>query len=145
MPAGPIPGDYDPLLAKLIAWGADRGEAVARLRGALQEFDVTGIRTNTRLFLNILPIREFLQGEIHTRWLDQRLRSSTCAKRADPPQALPAPRFHGGYRCYCRRAVARNQAAAPRSGSCADEAALLGLEIRGSAANKSRAGPRVTL
>ena len=70
-----VPGDYDPMLGKLIAWGADRTEAVARLRGALQEFDVAGIRTNTRLFLNILQDDEFLRGDIHTRWLDERLGS----------------------------------------------------------------------
>jgi acetyl-CoA carboxylase biotin carboxylase subunit len=68
-----VPGDYDPLLAKLIAWGADRAESVARLRRALQEFDVTGIKTNTGLFLKILADAEFRRGEIHTRWLDERL------------------------------------------------------------------------
>ena len=70
-----VPGDYDPLLGKLIAWGADRAEAIARLRRALREYDVTGIRTNVRLFRKILRDAEFLRGEIHTRWLDQRLHS----------------------------------------------------------------------
>ena len=82
-----VPGDYDPMLGKLIAWGADRAEAVARLRGALQEFYVTGIRTNTRLFLNILQDPEFLRGDIHTRWLDERLGSLLQAveSRAEIP------------------------------------------------------------
>jgi acetyl-CoA carboxylase biotin carboxylase subunit len=84
-----IPGDYDPLLAKLIAWGADRDEAVARLRRALQEFDVTGIKTNTGLFLRILADTSFLQGEIHTRWLDERLAQLTAAPAQIAPQALP--------------------------------------------------------
>ena len=77
-----VPGDYDPLLGKLIAWGADRMEAVARLRVALREFDVSGIRTNTRLFLNILQDAEFLRGDIHTRWLDERLGSLLRAGEA---------------------------------------------------------------
>jgi acetyl-CoA carboxylase, biotin carboxylase subunit len=85
-----VPGDYDPLLAKLIAWGADRAEAVARLRRALQEFDVTGIKTNTGLFLKILADAEFLRGEIHTRWLDERL-----AELVAPPVQGAPQRFAG--------------------------------------------------
>ena len=77
-----VPGDYDPLLGKLIAWGADRGEAVARLRGALEEFDATGIKTNTGLFLAILNDGEFLAGNMHTRWLDERLAQLLAARKA---------------------------------------------------------------
>jgi acetyl-CoA carboxylase, biotin carboxylase subunit len=68
-----VPGDYDPLLGKLIASGSDRGEAMARLQRALQEFDAGGIRTNAGLFRAILADPEFVRGEIHTRWLDERL------------------------------------------------------------------------
>ena len=46
-----VPSDYDPLLAKLIAYGADRAETLARLKRALDELQVTGIRTNAGLFL----------------------------------------------------------------------------------------------
>jgi acetyl-CoA carboxylase biotin carboxylase subunit len=70
-----VPGDYDPLLGKLIASGGDRNEAIARLRRALQEFDVGGIRTNAGLFRAILADPEFSRGEIYTRWLDERLNS----------------------------------------------------------------------
>src|SRR5499427_9762352 len=41
-----VPMEYDPLLGKLIAWGGDRREAIARLRRALGEYRVTGIKTN---------------------------------------------------------------------------------------------------
>ncbi len=68
-----VPAEYDPLLGKLIAWGSDRAEAVARLERALAEYSVTGIKTNTGLFRNILQDPQFLRGEIHTRWLDGRL------------------------------------------------------------------------
>jgi acetyl-CoA carboxylase biotin carboxylase subunit len=70
-----VPGDYDPLLAKLIAWGANRAETLARLRRALEEFEIAGIRTNTALFQRILTDHDFQNGEIHTRWLDERLAS----------------------------------------------------------------------
>jgi len=76
-----VPGDYDPLLAKLIAWGADRAETTARLERALKELQVVGIRSNTALFQRILADPDFTRGAIHTRWLDERL-SSLLDKRA---------------------------------------------------------------
>lgn len=68
-----VPTDYDPLLGKLIAFGSDRREAVARLDRALEEYAVTGIKTNTALFRSILRDPEFLRAEYSTRWLDERL------------------------------------------------------------------------
>ena len=77
-----VPGDYDPLLGKLIAWGSDRNEAMARLRRALQEFDASGIRTNAGLFRAILADAEFSRGQVHTRWLDERLNSLQASRSA---------------------------------------------------------------
>lgn len=74
-----VPNDYDPLLSKLIAWGNSREETVARLRRALDEYTITGIRTNAGLFRRILEEPEFLRGEIHTRWLDELLRRPRAA------------------------------------------------------------------
>jgi len=68
-----VPNEYDPLLSKLIAWGNSREETIARLRRALDEYTVTGIKTNTGLFRRILSEPDFLRGEIHTKWLDQLL------------------------------------------------------------------------
>lgn len=65
--------EYDPMLAKLIAWGETRAEAIARLRRGLEEHSVTGIKTNAGLLLAILRDSEFLRGDIYTRWLDERL------------------------------------------------------------------------
>ena len=70
-----VPGDYDPLLAKLIAWGADRAETITRLKRALGELVISGIRTNAALFQQILADAEFQKDAIHTRWLDDRLAS----------------------------------------------------------------------
>jgi acetyl-CoA carboxylase biotin carboxylase subunit len=71
-----VPMDYDPLLSKLIAWGNSREETIARLRRALQEYTVTGIKTNAGLFRRILSEPDFLRGEIHTKWLDELLQRS---------------------------------------------------------------------
>jgi acetyl-CoA carboxylase biotin carboxylase subunit len=74
-----VPGDYDPLLGKLIISGSDRGETLARLQRALGEFDVAGIRANVSLFTAIIADPEFARGRIHTRWLDDRLDSLLSA------------------------------------------------------------------
>jgi acetyl-CoA carboxylase biotin carboxylase subunit len=68
-----VPMDYDPLLSKLIAWGNSREEAIARLRRALEEYAVTGIKTNAALFRRVLAESEFLRADFHTRWLDEML------------------------------------------------------------------------
>jgi acetyl-CoA carboxylase biotin carboxylase subunit len=80
-----VPMEYDPLLSKLIAWGNSREETIARLRRALEEYTITGIRTNVSLFRRILTEPEFLQGEIHTKWLDELL------ARPRPPAIAPRP------------------------------------------------------
>jgi len=82
-PGWEVSSEYDPLLGKLIAWGTDRAEAIARMRRALGEYFVTGIRTNTQLFRKILDDAEFRRGEIHTRWLDERLASLIAPRATD--------------------------------------------------------------
>src|SRR5437879_2826071 len=86
-----VPGEYDPLLAKLIAWGADRAETLARLERALEELVIAGIRTNTALFQKIVRDADFQKGAIHTRWLEERLASLLPARAAGagyPGEAL---------------------------------------------------------
>lgn len=81
-----IPNEYDPLLGKLIAWGSDRGEAISRLRRAIDEYYVTGIRTNVSLFRRILASPDFHNAAIYTRWLDDfltRARQETAADGTD--------------------------------------------------------------
>jgi acetyl-CoA carboxylase, biotin carboxylase subunit len=69
-----VPNEYDPMLEKLVAWGGDRVEALARLRRALNEYYATGIKTNVSLFRLILATRDFQSGAIYTSWLDDFLR-----------------------------------------------------------------------
>src|SRR5271157_4919513 len=80
-----VPLEYDPLLSKLIAWGNSREETISRLRRALDEYTITGIRTNVSLFRRILTEPEFLRGEFHTKWLDELL------ARPNPPAVPPRP------------------------------------------------------
>ena len=69
-----VPNEYDPMLGKLIAWGSDRAEAIARLRRALEEYCASGIKTNVSLFQRILASQDFAEGMIYTQWLDHFLR-----------------------------------------------------------------------
>jgi len=87
-----VPNDYDPLLSKLIAWGNSREEAIARLRRALDEYTITGIKTNVGLFRRILLEPDFLRGEIHTKWLDELLRRprSTTSPAGESRPASPS-------------------------------------------------------
>ncbi len=65
-----VPIFYDPLISKLIAWGADRPQAIARMRRALREYDVRGIRTTVPFFTWVLDQRDFLAASFHTSYLD---------------------------------------------------------------------------
>ncbi len=66
-----VPPDYDSLLAKLIVHGANRSEAIARMRRALDEFIVTGIRTNIDLHKALLVDREVIEGTMTTRTIER--------------------------------------------------------------------------
>jgi acetyl-CoA carboxylase biotin carboxylase subunit len=72
-----VPIDYDPLLAKLISYGADRRQAIARMRRALDEYFVGGIKSNLSLFRRILDDKDFQAGKIDTGYLDRLLKSGT--------------------------------------------------------------------
>jgi acetyl-CoA carboxylase biotin carboxylase subunit len=79
-----VPNEYDPMLGKLIAWGGDREEALARLGRALEEYYASGIKTNVSLFRRILAGGDFRRGAIYTRWLDDFLSAAPAAEnRAD--------------------------------------------------------------
>ena len=61
-----IPVHYDPLLAKLCAWGVDRDEAIARIGRALDEYRVDGLRTSVSFHRNCMRHPAFRAGDLHT-------------------------------------------------------------------------------
>ena len=63
---------YDSLIAKLICWGRDRAEALARTRGALQEFRVEGIETTIPFHLDLLRDTAVQAGDYDVDFLEQR-------------------------------------------------------------------------
>jgi acetyl-CoA carboxylase biotin carboxylase subunit len=66
-----VPIHYDPLLAKLVTCGTDRFQAVARMRRAIGEYRVAGIRTNLEFFRALLGDPEFLAGRLSTRFIEE--------------------------------------------------------------------------
>jgi acetyl-CoA carboxylase biotin carboxylase subunit len=68
-----VPMEYDPLLSKLIGYGATRADAIARLRRGLDDYFVGGIATNMALLKRVLDDPEFQAGRIDTGYLDRLL------------------------------------------------------------------------
>ena len=66
-----VPIFYDPLVSKLIAWAEDRPAAIARMRRALSEYVIAGIKTTIPFFAWLLTQPEFVGGEFHTSYLDE--------------------------------------------------------------------------
>ena len=66
---------YDPMIAKLTAWGADRDSAIATLREALAGTQIAGVKTNIPFLQRLLELEDFRDGQIHTRYVDEHLAS----------------------------------------------------------------------
>ncbi|HEX9900426.1 MAG TPA: acetyl-CoA carboxylase biotin carboxylase subunit [Candidatus Methylomirabilis sp.] len=67
-----VPVYYDPLIAKLITWGRDRPEAAQRMRRALMEYSVQGIKTTIPFHQRVMADPDFLRGDIDTTYIDRR-------------------------------------------------------------------------
>ena len=66
-----VPPHYDSLIAKLITYGKTRDEAIARMRRALTEFAISGIKTTIPLHQRILENPEFQAGDYTIHWLEK--------------------------------------------------------------------------
>jgi acetyl-CoA carboxylase biotin carboxylase subunit len=63
---------YDSLISKLICWGETRGEAILRMRRALEEFRILGVRTNIPFHQQLLDSHRFIAGQFDTRFVEER-------------------------------------------------------------------------
>ena len=68
-----IPPFYDSLIGKLIVWGKDREAALKRMERALSECAVTGITTTIDFHLKLLKRQEFIEGDVHTKFVEQEM------------------------------------------------------------------------
>jgi acetyl-CoA carboxylase biotin carboxylase subunit len=94
-----VPLFYDSLLAKLITWGEDRAEAIARMRRALEEYTIAGVSTIIPFHQFAMQHPRFLAGDISTGWVaetwgdsgEQADDTGNAAKDAAlPPEAVAA-------------------------------------------------------
>ncbi len=68
-----IPSCYDSLIAKLISWGTDRPEAILRMKRALEEFVIEGVKTIIPLHQKIIQHKTFASGEFDTEFLTKEI------------------------------------------------------------------------
>ncbi|PAU63410.1 acetyl-CoA carboxylase biotin carboxylase subunit [Pseudomonas sp. PIC25] len=68
-----VPPNYDSLIGKLIAYGSSRDEALARMRNALEEIVVDGIKTNIPLHRDLVRDKGFCKGGINIHYLEKKL------------------------------------------------------------------------
>ncbi|MFT3923528.1 MAG: acetyl-CoA carboxylase biotin carboxylase subunit [Myxococcales bacterium] len=66
-----VPGNYDSLIAKIITHGRTRHEAIARMRRALSETIISGIRTTIPVHQRILASEDYVRGQVSTRFLER--------------------------------------------------------------------------
>jgi len=70
-----VPIEYDPLISKLVCWGATRQEATARMLRALREYQIDGIKSNISFFKELLRHPDFERGDFDTSFIDRWLRN----------------------------------------------------------------------
>ncbi len=63
---------YDSLISKLIVWGETRAEAILRMRRALEEYKIVGVRTNIPFHQRLMDSHRFMGGQFDTRFIEER-------------------------------------------------------------------------
>jgi len=66
-----IPIYYDPLISKLIAWGETRQEAIQRMKRALYEYKITGVKTTISFLEKIMDTPDFISGKYNTHFIEK--------------------------------------------------------------------------
>ncbi|MET3130320.1 3-methylcrotonyl-CoA carboxylase alpha subunit [Oxalobacteraceae bacterium GrIS 1.11] len=79
---------YDPMIAKLIVWGADRAQALARMSQALSEYQIVGLASNIAFLKRLIEGAAFATAELDTGLIERNHASLFPAASAAPPAAL---------------------------------------------------------
>ena len=81
-----IPIYYDPMISKLIVWGNTREEAIRRMRRALYEYKITGVKTSIKFLERIMNTPDFIEGKYDTHFIEknqEHLMKSASVKDCD--------------------------------------------------------------
>ena len=75
-----LPPFYDSLIAKLVVWGGDRPEALARMGRALAEYRIVGVPTTLDFHSRLMREPDFIAGDVHTRYVREVLFAGHAAQ-----------------------------------------------------------------
>ena len=110
-----VPLEYDPLIAKLAVWAPTRPEVISRLRGALAEYHIAGIRTTLGFFRALVEDPHFAAGVMDTGFIERFLATSAAQPAPAPNGEEAAAVLAAGLRF--QEATGPPQAAHPSSGA----------------------------
>lgn len=89
-----IPIYYDPMISKLITWGKTRVEAIARMRRALYEYKITGVKTSIKFLERIMDTPAFIEGKYNTHFIEENserlLSSKLCGTECEDMALIAA-------------------------------------------------------
>lgn len=100
-----VPIYYDPMISKLVAWGKDRQEAISRMRQALQEYLIAGIKTTVAFLVDVMADPRFLAGDIDTTFVDTFLQQGGSGEGRHRDVAVVAAALHAHFSERDRQAV----------------------------------------
>jgi acetyl-CoA carboxylase biotin carboxylase subunit len=83
LPNMEIPIFYDPMIAKLIVYGRDRTEAIAKMIRAIDEYQITGIKTTLAFCKLVLQHHDFISGSFTTKFIEQHFKADMLDEQAD--------------------------------------------------------------
>jgi acetyl-CoA carboxylase biotin carboxylase subunit len=81
---------YDPMIAKLIVWGETRAQAILRMRRALEEYRIVGVRTNIPFHQTLMDSHRFMGGQFDTRFVEERFSMEDAAESSDTSAEIAA-------------------------------------------------------
>ncbi len=81
---------YDPMIAKLIVWGETRAQAILRMRRALEEYRVVGVRTNIPFHQMLMDSHRFMGGQYDTRFVEERFSMEEAGETRESDHEIAA-------------------------------------------------------
>jgi acetyl-CoA carboxylase, biotin carboxylase subunit len=81
---------YDPMIAKLIVWGETRAQAILRMRRALEEYRIVGVRTNIPFHQTLMDSHRFMGGQFDTRFVEERFSMDGSSETKDSNTEIAA-------------------------------------------------------
>ena len=100
---------YDPLISKVICWGGTRGEALLRMRRALDEYRIMGLKTNIPFHQNLLDSTRFIAGHFDTTFVEERFSMDEQQDRRPAIAAIVATLVEHAARRQAAQVVQRGE------------------------------------